>query len=304
MQDQVYLTVFCLAYNHGQYIKQCLDGFVLQQTNFKFEVVVHDDASTDDTARIIQSYADKYPGLIVPILEEENQFSKRNNSISRIVIPYFRGKYIAFCEGDDYWIDQNKLQRQVDFLDSHTDYTMCFHNAFVLKSKGDRIGARLFNNHEEDFDLTPREALFDWVVPTASIVVRKDSIIPTQKWTVDNPLSDISIIFQSLVAGKVRYIHFVGSVYRQVLRGGSSASANYLNRNYFENNKRIVSGLVTLPHEIADVAQERLSFLEKEQKFVRLFNKSKVLCFVFMPRYFVKRVIHRIIKIKAICWLY
>lgn len=123
----IMVTVRCATYNHVDYIRQCLDGFVMQKTNFRFEAIVHDDASTDGTADIVREYASKYPDIIKPIYETENQYSKKDGSIRRIFNQHTRGKYIAMCEGDDYWTDPLKLQKQVDFLESHPDYVMCSH---------------------------------------------------------------------------------------------------------------------------------------------------------------------------------
>lgn len=120
------VTIRCLVYNHEPYLRQCLDGFVMQKTNFPFEAIVHDDASTDRSAEIIREYAEKYPDIIKPIFETENQYSKRNGSIRRIMNEHTRGKYVALCEGDDYWIDPYKLQKQVDFLETHPDYGLVY----------------------------------------------------------------------------------------------------------------------------------------------------------------------------------
>lgn len=116
------VTIRCCTYNHEPYIRQCLEGFVMQKTNFRFEAIVHDDASTDGTAAIIREYAEKYPDIIKPIFETENQYSKRDGSLRRIMNAHTHGKYVAVCEGDDYWIDPLKLQKQVDFLETHPDY--------------------------------------------------------------------------------------------------------------------------------------------------------------------------------------
>lgn len=116
---QPLVSIRCLTYNHAPYIRQCLDGFVMQKTNFKFEAIVHDDASTDGTADIVREYATKYPDIIKPILETENQYSKHDGSLKRIMNAAISpsAKYIAMCEGDDYWTDPYKLQKQVDFLE-------------------------------------------------------------------------------------------------------------------------------------------------------------------------------------------
>lgn len=124
------VSIKCTVFNHEKYLRQCLDGFVMQKTNFPFEAIVHDDASTDHSADIIREYAAKYPNIIKPIYETENQYSKHDGSLARILdseLDKSGCKYIAVCEGDDYWIDPLKLQKQVDFLESHTDVVVCSH---------------------------------------------------------------------------------------------------------------------------------------------------------------------------------
>lgn len=121
------VSICCATYNHVHFIRQCLDGFVMQKTKFPFEVLIHDDASTDGTQDIIREYEAKYPDIIKPIYQKENQYSKG----VRVSLVYnysrVRGKYVALCEGDDYWTDPYKLQKQVDFLENHPDYVMCSH---------------------------------------------------------------------------------------------------------------------------------------------------------------------------------
>ena len=123
----VIVSIRCTVYNHELYLRDCLEGFVMQKTSFRFEAIVHDDASTDRSAAIIKEYAEKYPDIIKPIYETENQYSKHDGSLGRIMTEACRGKYIAFCEGDDYWIDPLKLQKQVDFLEYNTDYLSLIH---------------------------------------------------------------------------------------------------------------------------------------------------------------------------------
>lgn len=127
----IMVSIRCTAYNHEKYIRDALEGFVMQKTNFRFEAIVHDDASTDGTAAIIREYAEKYPDIIKPIYETENQYSKHDGSLTKIMNEACKGKYIALCEGDDYWIEPYKLQKQVDFLESSPDYSMCWTDAFV-----------------------------------------------------------------------------------------------------------------------------------------------------------------------------
>ncbi len=132
MKEPVIVSIHCITYNHEPYIRQCLEGFVMQQTNFRFVAIVHDDASTDNTAAIIREYEEKYPDIIKPIYEIENQYSKGDGSLGRIMndaIVATGAKYVAMCEGDDYWTDPLKLQKQVDFLEANEDYSICFCDA-------------------------------------------------------------------------------------------------------------------------------------------------------------------------------
>lgn len=124
--NQPVVSVRCITYNHENYIAQALDGFLMQKTNFPFEVIVHDDASPDRTADIVREYEKKYPAIIKAIYQTENQYSKRDGTIERILNEACKGKYIALCEGDDYWIDENKLQMQVDVMEENPQVTITY----------------------------------------------------------------------------------------------------------------------------------------------------------------------------------
>ena len=119
------VSIDCITYNHCKYIRDALEGFLMQRTNFPVEILIHDDASTDGTAEIIKEYEKQYPWLIKPVYQTENQYSKHNGTISKIQYGSALGKYIAFCEGDDYWTDPYKLQKQVDFLESNVWVDIC-----------------------------------------------------------------------------------------------------------------------------------------------------------------------------------
>ena len=130
----ILVSIDCTTYNHGKYISDALDSFLMQNTNFKYEILVHDDASTDDTPKIIKEYESIYPDLIKPIYQKENQYSK-GLRVSGINLRRARGKYIAVCEGDDYWIDPYKLQKQVDYMESHPECSMCTHAAYIVSGR-------------------------------------------------------------------------------------------------------------------------------------------------------------------------
>ena len=130
------VAIHCLVYNHEPYLRDCFEGFVMQQTTFPFVAIVHDDASTDNSAAIIREYEAKYPHIFKPIYEKENLYRKGGfvliNEVMNTAIETTGAKYVAMCEGDDYWIDPLKLQKQVDFLEANPEYSMCFHKVRTL----------------------------------------------------------------------------------------------------------------------------------------------------------------------------
>ena len=136
--NQPLVSICCITYNHENYIREAIEGFLLQKTNFPIEIIIHDDSSTDGTAEIVKEYAEKYPELIIPIYQSINQYSQGIKPWPNFVFPRARGKYIALCEGDDYWTDSFKLQKQVDFLEASPEYAICFHPVKIWK-KGEII---------------------------------------------------------------------------------------------------------------------------------------------------------------------
>ena len=137
-QIEIKVSVCCITYNHAPFLKKCLDGFLMQKVNFPIEILIYDDASTDGAQEIIQTYANEHPKLIFPILQTENQFSKGVRGINaRFNYPRSRGKYIALCEGDDYWSDPLKLQKQVDYLDSNHNIVLVAHDSILVNQHGD-----------------------------------------------------------------------------------------------------------------------------------------------------------------------
>ena len=132
MTEKIKVSILCVTYNQARFIRQALDGFMMQKTDFAFEVLVHDDASTDGTADIVREYAQRYPEVIKPVFQVENQFSKGVNVDKTYNWPRIQGEYVAICDGDDYWTDEHKLQKQVKFLDAHPDFSICFHRAKVI----------------------------------------------------------------------------------------------------------------------------------------------------------------------------
>lgn len=215
IQD-IAVTVICTAYNHENYIKTALDGFVMQKTNFSFEVLVHDDASTDKTADIIREYAEKYPDIIVPVIQTENQYSKNVRITNDILLPMARGKYIAFCEGDDFWTNEDKLQIQYDFLESHFDYIACVHNTtmhYCLNKGKDKI----FSLRQKECDIEFKDAIKKMQYQTSSLFVRKEYFCKLPKFyysAIKSGVGDFPRAIYYTIIGKIRFLPYNMSTYR------------------------------------------------------------------------------------------
>ena len=199
--ENPFVSICCLTYNHESYIRQCLDGFVMQKTKFPIEILIHDDASTDGTQDIIREYEAKYPNIIKPIYQKENQYSK-GVKVS-LVYNYSRakGKYIALCEGDDYWTDPYKLQKQVDFLESHPNYVMCSHRFDQYYEDRHRL--------EKEKDDTFQGADYDlqnliggkWFTQTLTVMYRR-SALDLKRYERYGMSMDIILFYGLLKHGK------------------------------------------------------------------------------------------------------
>lgn len=271
-KEPLMVTIRCITYNHEPYIRQCLEGFVMQKTNFRFEAIVHDDASTDGTADIIREFADKYPDIIKPIFETENQYSKHDGSIRRIMDAHTHGKYVAICEGDDYWIDPLKLQKQVDFMEAHLEYTLCFHSAKVIGNSEYRTCCYT-ELREKDYSAI--ELFNNWIIPTASVLYRNGIKIYTDKRFIvgDNP-----IFLSCAKNGKIRCIsNQPMSIYRQVT--GSAVSRGWNWKEQIEHFEAIEEHFTDLG--ITDLIKDKISYIFAKQILISITKKSKGdLCFV------------------------
>ena len=177
MNDLPLVSISCITYNHALYIKECIDGFLMQKTNFNFEVLIHDDHSIDGTEEIIKEYAKQHPDIIKPLFEKENQYSL-GKPIGSVVwnLPRAKGKYIAMCEGDDYWIDPYKLQKQVDIMENNPNCSLVISNGISLNeiTKKQYIINPMGDIKKSGF-ISPNLVLLERrLIPTASMFYRKD----------------------------------------------------------------------------------------------------------------------------------
>ena len=238
----VKVSISCLVFNHEKYLRDALDGFIKQKTSFVYEVIVHDDASTDSSAEIIHEYASKYPNIIKPIYQKENQYSKGISIIDTYVIPAMQGEYIAYCEGDDYWTDEKKLQRQVDFLDAHPEYSACMHNV-IRRDLLHGTSTEMYHR-TSDCDFTFADTV-QGACHISSLLhrsnVRKHLPAYMQKqWG----FGDYSLFMFLSTVGKIRYINKPMSVYRYGVEGSytvrTSSSAESILKIY-ENCNRLLT---------------------------------------------------------------
>lgn len=224
MDEQVKVSIICNVYNHVKYLNKCLDGFVMQKTNFKFEVLIHDDASTDGSQDIIREYEEKYPDIIKPIYQKENQYSKHIGINKTYQYPRVKGKYIAFCEGDDYWCDENKLQLQYDAMETTPDASACVCRVQEVTEDG-RLKNRFYPqgdlqtvvlNTGEFLSLNLQENNYPF--QTSSYLCRKSvvdlRIMENPKFCVASNVGDVPLLLFCSAKGKIVYIDNTMSYYR------------------------------------------------------------------------------------------
>ena len=215
---QPLVSILCITYNHKDFISQAIEGFLMQNTTFPFEVLIHDDASTDGTSDIVRAYEKKYPEIIKPIYQKENQFSKGVKISLTYQYPRAQGKYLAFCEGDDYWIDPNKLQKQVDLLEKSPEIALCYHavkQVFIgAFTEVNKLGVI------ESGDLFDADRIWDnWTIQTGSIMLRsaivKEKLFKLHSSNAKMYFGDMFLILSANEYGRVVGMSEVMSIYRK-----------------------------------------------------------------------------------------
>lgn len=216
----VLVSINCITYNHEKYIEQALKSFLMQKTNFEFEIIIHDDASSDNTAKIIRAYEMKYPHIIKAMYQKENQFSKGNVKISyNYNIPRSRGKYIAICEGDDFWSNPYKLQKQVDYMEKNRNCGLCFHATKVIDNY-DNV-ERYIKPYKESCVSPTRDIILGGggFISTNSIMYRKELMDNVPSFYLASPIGDYPLQILASTRKYAYYINDVMSVYRFGVQG-------------------------------------------------------------------------------------
>ncbi|MCX7547125.1 glycosyltransferase [Xanthomarina sp. F1114] len=221
------LSICCTAYNQEEYIEETITGFLNQKTDFPIEIIIHDDASTDNTARIIQSFAEK-DNRIKTILQTENQYSQNIKIWPNHLFSEANGKYIALCEGDDYWTDPLKLQKQVDFLEANQDYVIAWTNYKVYNGK--TFVENSFNHTEKNTTIDFNNLFSPYCTYTLTSVFKTEALdldlLKSLKHFKDN-----SLYVALLKNGKGVFMDFESAVYR-VHEGGVYSLQSDFFKNY------------------------------------------------------------------------
>jgi glycosyltransferase involved in cell wall biosynthesis len=208
------VSICCITYNHSPFIRQCLDGFIMQKTNFPIEVLIHDDASTDDTADIIREYEQKYPEIIKPIYQTENQYSKGVKISLTYNYSRVQGKYIAICEGDDYWTDEYKLQKQVDFMEANEDFSICFHPIDVYIEEEKKLTKNYTVPEVPDVTDIKKLAMVNYI-NTVSVVYRYNKQVFDDLYNFPKlPVGDYCLHMLFAKYGKIKKLADTMAVYR------------------------------------------------------------------------------------------
>lgn len=268
--NDILVSVCCITYNQVFYIRQCLDGFLMQKTNFKFEVIIHDDCSTDGTTDVIREYVEKYPDLIKPIFQERNQYQNGCKRIlATFVYPKAQGKYIALCEGDDYWIDPLKLQKQVDFMENNQNCSLVY-NRTKRYSERKKIFLSDNDNYEQSQyvrakDIIEEGGLF---VSTCSMLYLKSVIENYPQFCIKCHVGDYPLAIMCAMKGDVYYLNEAMSVYRVdnsnswVGKQQSEKKMSLSRLNGIVSEVRMLQGFKTLYPQYSDSFNNRIySFL-------------------------------------------
>ncbi|OOE62349.1 glycosyltransferase family 2 protein [Salinivibrio kushneri] len=209
------VSVGCIAYNHEDYIEDAIRGFLIQKTVFPFEILIHDDASTDKTIDIIDFYKGKYPNIIKVISQSENQYSK-GKRITPIIAKQAVGKYITLCEGDDYWNEPNKLQRQYEALEKNENIDICFTSGISIDEASSKIKSICdYGCNEKVLSLSEIVRGGGDFMPTASLMIRTDFFYHLPNWLDKAPVGDYYFQILASKKGGAMYLPIKSCVYRK-----------------------------------------------------------------------------------------
>lgn len=215
MKNEILVSIICNTYNHEKYIVDALESFLMQRTSFNYEILVHDDASTDKTPEIIRRYEIKYPNIVKPLYQTENKYSKKINISTNYQYPRAKGKFYAICEGDDYWTDPYKLQKQVDYMELNQNCSLCVHAAYTVNAETkDRCGE--VRPYQKSKLCTVTEVIEGGggLFPTNSMMFKVNKKCGLPEFYVKAPVGDYPLCIYLSTIGDIYYIDEFMSEYR------------------------------------------------------------------------------------------
>lgn len=232
------VSICCITYNQEKYISDALNSFLMQKTDFEYEILIHDDASTDRTAEIIKEYEKKYPDIIKLIYQTENQYSK-GVKVGRFNMERAKGKYIALCEGDDYWTDPFKLQKQVDFMEIHPLCSLCVHAA--KKIYGDKKVVGYIRPSKKNRYYTTDDVILGGggMFATNSMLFPTEYVHEIPAFFLSASISDYPLTILLSLKGNIFYMDSCMSAYRVMAKNSWSSSMQANAQKRIEHNKRI-----------------------------------------------------------------
>lgn len=222
----ILVSIQCITYNQVDYIRDALDSFLMQKTSFPVEILIHDDASEDGTTEIIKEYEARFPHIIKPIYQKENLYSREPNKIGELQRDRAKGQYFAICEGDDYWIDPLKLEKQLRFMKDHPEMVMCVHNAKTINHKGE-FGKYFRFKKIKDQSFIPKRQFIargGGGFPTASIMMKASLFNQIPDYFDHGASPDFCIALHSITQGEIGYLQGEMSVYRVMAKNSWSSN--------------------------------------------------------------------------------
>ena len=212
----VMVSICAVCFQHAPYLRQALNGFLSQKCDFRIEILVHDDASTDGSGDILREYADRYPEIVKPLIQTENQYSRGITNLSGAFnFPRAEGKYIALMDCDDWWCDEEKLSLQVAYMEAHPECSLCVHAAEVRNDNGEMTDRNLMRPYREDRVLTPQELVDKaGAFPFGSMLFRREMVRELPDYYVNCPVGDRPLELMAAALGNAYYMDRPMSVYR------------------------------------------------------------------------------------------
>lgn len=271
MSEKIMVSIDCITYNQEEYIAEAIESFLMQKTNFNYEILIHDDASTDNTREIIKKYEEKYPDIIKPIYQSENKYSKGIRVEYEYNFKRAKGKYIARCEGDDYWTDPYKLQKQVDYMEAHPECTLCMHSVDLICGK-----TKKNTGVTSPYNCSTKAPIEDMImggggfIETSSVLYPRKAFENVPKLYFDCVVGDYPMQILLAHEGYAYYINESMSVYRT---NAKNSWTRRMNDGHIEKRIKVFDNINIMLDEFNVYTNEKYNDTIHEAKRKNDFNK-------------------------------